>query len=665
MNPINLHLWLRTSLRSCARALPLLVLFVLVALGSGPAAAGPGMPDPRQMSGIPRADSQIPAGEITVRVLRGSFDQPALDAVVELELRSADGRQADLRRAEAGNQGRAYFRELGDFAGGQAVARVVLDGETIRSQQIDVRADTGTAVMLVKGAPKRGAAQEISLPGIVFDFDKTPAGTLMVGVFDLQSRQGLEGQEIELHVTAPDGQTSVRTVKTEQAGQGTFEGLDELPPGAVVRVEARLDEDGEPYRSMEFELDPTRGQAVVLARGRMASAGGNPHEGGAAGAGAAGQGGDPHSPQLTRLPPPQIDTTTAPGTVSLLLVDGKDQPIASQAATIVKKDFSGTETRYEVVTGADGVASADELPVVTDSLYYVGVKYDGAPYTSPFFGLDKRGGVKVVMRVWPVTSDRSVVKSAIQFEVIEDENDAAQVIQVYEVLVGGDKAFWPGEEPLHIEGLEGAKGMVVLRGAEDWLDHEEQAPFATLAHPITPGEVAALSVGYIVDGHGGQIHIDWTPPFPVIESALIISDQLELDAPGAKISDRPVPERPGLDYIRVAHELGQSGTGPIRAEVSGLRQTEKLFGLIAMVAALVVAVVVVVALALTPRRDARQRLLAQRDELLAAVERTRDRAKQRRMVTALDRVYRQLAALDALERDRSPSGSDEASAGGA
>ncbi|MEX1362902.1 MAG: hypothetical protein AB1Z98_07240 [Nannocystaceae bacterium] len=665
MNPINLHL------RSCLRALPLLVLFVLVALGSGPAVAGPGMPDPRQMSGIPRADPQIPAGEITVRVLRGGFDQPALDAVVELELRSADGRRADLRRAEAGNQGRAYFRELTDYAGGQAVARVVLDGETIRSQQIDVLADTGTAVMLVKGAPKRGAAQEISLPGIVFDFDKTPAGSLMVGVFDLQSRQGLEGQEIELHVTAPDGQTSVRTVKTEAAGQGTFEGLAELPPGAVVRVEARLDEDGEPYRSMEFTLDPTRGQAVVLARGRMASAGANPHEGGAPGAGAgaaggaAGQGGDPHSPQLTRLPPPQIDTATAPGTVSLLLVDGKDQPIANQAATIVKKDFSGTETRYEVVTGADGVASADELPVVADSLYYVGVKYDGAPYTSRFFGLDKRGGVKVVMRVWPVTSDRSVVKSAIQFEVIEDENDAAQIIQVYEVLVGGDKAFWPGEEPLHIEGLPGAKGMVVLRGAEDWLDHEEQAPFATLAHPITPGEVAALSVGYIVDGHGGQVHIDWTPPFPVIESALVISDQLELDAPGAKISDRKVPERPGLDYIRVAHELGQSGTGPIVAEVSGLRQTEKLFGLIALAAALVVVVVVVIALALTPRRDARKRLLAQRDELLAAVERTRDRAKQRRMVTALDRVYRQLAALDELERKRSPSTSEQASAGGA
>jgi hypothetical protein len=157
----------------------------------GSAVAAPGMPDPREMSGIPRPDPQIPAGEITVRALLGGFDEPALGAMVELELRSADGRSSEVRSAEAGNQGRAHFRELGAFTGGQAVARVTLDGQTVRSQQIDVRDDTGTAVMLVKGAKKRSAAQELSLPGIVFSFDKAVPGTLMVGVFDLANSQGL------------------------------------------------------------------------------------------------------------------------------------------------------------------------------------------------------------------------------------------------------------------------------------------------------------------------------------------------------------------------------------------------------------------------------------------------------------------------------------------
>lgn len=115
------------------RGLAALAVACFVFLLCGSAIAAPGMPDPRQMSGIPRPDPQIPAGEVTVRVLLGGFDAPALGVTAELELRSADGRSAELRAAETGNQGRAHFRELGAFAGGQAVARVTLDGETVRS----------------------------------------------------------------------------------------------------------------------------------------------------------------------------------------------------------------------------------------------------------------------------------------------------------------------------------------------------------------------------------------------------------------------------------------------------------------------------------------------------------------------------------------------------
>ena len=85
--------------------------------------------------------------------------------------------------------------------------------------------------------------------------------------------------------------------------------------------------------------------------------------------------------------------------MQLRLVDGKDQPVADQPVTIVKKDFAGTETRFETTTDDKGMATQADLPVVTDALYYVGIVYDGAPYTSRFFGLDKRGGVVVAMRV--------------------------------------------------------------------------------------------------------------------------------------------------------------------------------------------------------------------------------------------------------------------------
>jgi len=617
--------------------------------GASPALAGPGMPDPRQMSGIPRPDPQIPAGEITVRVLRGSFDEPALDAVVELELRSSNGQIAALRSMTAGNQGRAHFRDLGPFVGGQAVARVVLDGETIRSQQIDVRSDNGTAVMLVKGAaPGRSPAQEVSLPGIVFDFDKTPPGTLMVGVFDLGSRKGLTGTEVQLVVTPPEGgEPSIRTVSTGDAGQATFEGLAEIPAGSTLQVQAELEE-GVPYRSQQFIVDASRGQAVVLASGGMAAASGPPQ--------GSGQGeGDPHAQGRQQIPPPQVARDLPVGSLQIMVIDGADQPVADQTVTVVKKDFSGTEKRFEFQTNDQGVALATDLPLaINDGLYYVGVGYDGAPYTSPFFGLDKRGGVRLAMRVWEVTSDPSVAKSAVQWEVIEAENDKAQVVQVYEVLVTGTEAFWPGEG-MQIDGLPGAKGMVVMRGSEDWLDHEEKAPFATLSHPIPPGEVAALSLGYVVD-HDGSIEFEWTPPFEVMESAIVLPDSHELEASGSKASDRELSEQMGLDYVRVPYELGQKGKGTIGFRVTGLRRTEQMFRWIGIGGGAVLALVLLVGVQLRSRGDTRARLLKRRDELLAALETRRTRSQRERVIAALDRVYHQLDAL-ASEKPAGTSGS--------
>jgi len=636
------------------RLLLSLVATSLVLLLATPAiAAPPGMPDPRQMSGIPRPDPQIPAGEVTVRVLLGGFDAPALGATVELELRSADGRLAELRSAEAGNQGRAHFRELGVFQGGQAVARVTLDGETIRSQQIDLQPDSGTAVMLVKGAPKGGAAQELSLPGIVFSFDKAAAGTLMVGVFDLSSRKGLTKLPVELDVTTPDGKTETRKQESGEVGQATFDGLATLPPGTTLQVRAQLDPEGEPHRSMRFTIDPAHGQAVVLARGRLAPAGGNPHGGG--------EGGPPHAGKRQELPGPKIARELPVGAVQVLVVDSKDQPVADYPVTIVKKDFSGTEERFELSTNTRGVAERHDLPVVEDALYYVGVMYpaeSGAPWTSAFFGLDQRGGVRVAMRVFEVTSDPAVAQSAVQWEVIEAENDHAQVVQVYEVLVAGEQAYWPAE-PLRIEGIEGAKSMVVLRGAEEWLDHaDEKAPFATLAHPIPPGEVAALSIGYVVD-HDGEIMIDWSPPFEVIESAVIVKDSLELDAKGARRSDRKVPEQPGLDYERVAYELGQKGTGTIHVTVTGLLRSKRVYRWMGLAIASTLGLVLVLGLVLRPMGDTRARLVRRRDQLLAALEERRSESERRRLVAALDRIYRQLDALDSFAAKSKPAAKPE------
>src|SRR5690606_339125 len=173
-------------------------------------------------------------------------------------------------------------------------------------------------------------------------------------------------------------------------------------------------------------------------KGRMSPAGGNPHEAEAK----PGQGQGGASGARSRLPAPQVALDLPPGTVQVMVVDGQDQPVPDYPVTIVKKDFSGTETRFQTKTDAKGVATKSDLPVTNDALYYAGVAYDGGPYTSAFFGLDARGGVRAAMRVWPVTSDPTVAQSQVQWEIVEGENDHAQIVQIYVVRVTGDEAFW-------------------------------------------------------------------------------------------------------------------------------------------------------------------------------------------------------------------------------
>jgi hypothetical protein len=63
----------------------------------------------------------------------------------------------------------------------------------------------------------------------------------------------------------------------------------------------------------------------------------------------------------------------------------------------------------------------------------------------------------------------------------------------------------------------------------------------------------------------------------------------------------------------------------------------------------VLSVVLGLGLALRPGGDTRARLIRRRDQLLTALEQRRSEAERRRVVAALDRIYRQLDALAALE----------------
>lgn len=624
----------------CSAAAAAAMVFVLG--GATAHAAPPPMMDPSQMSGIPRPDPKLAAGTVTVRCLgKAGFSAPAVDTDVTLEVTGPDGKVSSFT-AKTQEQGRATFDQLSELIGGTAVASVTLGGTQVKSGSITLLPGAGTAVMLVEGAsapaatpptrpPAAGGQPAIPAPGNAFPLDGMEVGSLTIGTFDLDARKPVPSVVVKLTITPPEGDAIVRELTTDARGKAVFKEL--LPPGipegSTMAAEALLVEGGTLRKSQPFSMAADKGMALVLAEGAEqfeAPPSGQPTQA-------------PAKAQRQPLPPPRILRTLSAGTVRVSLRDASDQPIAGQQLIVVKKAATGAVEKFRAVSGADGSAKIENIPVKQDSLYFVESAYGNAPYQSSFFGMDSRGGIDVQMRLFETTRDPSVVRAAVQYDIVEGENDLAQIIQVFEVMVDGDKAFWDPE--LRIESMDGSKGFTVLRPAEEFLDHEEKAPYATLHGPIPPGTLTNLSTGYLFE-HGGSVDLEWVAPFDLVQVSVLQDERLELEAQGKKLGDHESPI-PG----RVVWSLDQYSRGDtVSFTMSNLRHRDPTIERIAWGALGGFGLITVFGL-MRARPAKKDQLRAQRDRILADLEAAKgDTARSEALLSELDRVIRQLEVLE-------------------
>ncbi|HKY22608.1 MAG TPA: zinc ribbon domain-containing protein [Vicinamibacterales bacterium] len=129
-----------------------------------PAFAQLQMPDPKQMSGIPRPVTDLPTGHVSVRLIRGQLSNNIQGHPVEIH---AGGKILTIKTDE---NGRAQFSGVATGTTVKAVA--VVDGERLESQDFPWPGDGGIRVMLV--ATAKGG--EAPLP--VF---QPVAGNVMLG----------------------------------------------------------------------------------------------------------------------------------------------------------------------------------------------------------------------------------------------------------------------------------------------------------------------------------------------------------------------------------------------------------------------------------------------------------------------------------------------------
>ncbi len=99
------------------------------------------MPDARQMSGIPRPVDDLPAGTVSIRLVRGDLSNNILNHPVELHV----GGKVIVVATDDG--GRAQFSGLTPGAPLKAVA--VVDGERLESQEFPAPAGGGIRMLLV------------------------------------------------------------------------------------------------------------------------------------------------------------------------------------------------------------------------------------------------------------------------------------------------------------------------------------------------------------------------------------------------------------------------------------------------------------------------------------------------------------------------------------
>jgi hypothetical protein len=124
------------------------VLAVLCAIVGGTLLMGQmQMPDPKQISGVPLPAADVPAGTVSVRVIRGDFSNNVSGQPVEFLV---DGK---TRTAKTDEGGRAVVEGLAP--GAHVTAATVLDGTRITSQEITI-GSSGIRVVLVGVDP--GAA---------------------------------------------------------------------------------------------------------------------------------------------------------------------------------------------------------------------------------------------------------------------------------------------------------------------------------------------------------------------------------------------------------------------------------------------------------------------------------------------------------------------------
>jgi hypothetical protein len=269
------------------------------------------MPDPKQMSGIPRPVDDLPGGSVSVRLIRGELSNNITNHPVELHIGDK------VQTAKTDEMGRAQFDKLPAGATLKAVA--VVDGERLESQEFPAPSAGGIRLMLVATDKEKEAraASEANRPAItgqvvlggetrvviepsdeavrlyyMLDIENTarapvnppslfmfdmPAGAIGTALLeDSSPKASVNGGRVRVQGPFPPGHTFVQAVCELPVGSGSLEITQRFPAtldhlGVLVKKvgDMRL---SSPQVTRQQDM-PAQGETFIAAAGGAIGAG--------------------------------------------------------------------------------------------------------------------------------------------------------------------------------------------------------------------------------------------------------------------------------------------------------------------------------------------------------------------------------------------------------
>jgi hypothetical protein len=492
-----------------------------------------------------------------------------------------------------------------------------------------------------------------------------PAGTVSVRVARRMPANGVAGAEVSAVIKNAGGDLRKRTEKTDADGRAMFEGMN---PGDEFHAEVTVD--GEHLETETFTLPAVGGLRTMLIAA-LGSAG-TPPAGGEAAPAAAGGGagftlGATAGVAVT-------DSSLPAGRLDVRLLDESGAPIPDHPLLLGMVDKANKIDVRHGKSDATGVAHFADLPRGDSTGYAAVLEWHGMRLGTAPFPMPETGGARAEIRALARTADPSVMRVGEGGRVIiQMHEDNLQFLEMFPLENASDKMFDPGPGALEIplpRGFVGAEAQESDRKIDVRQDHGMAVHGVFAPKRATVGTTAKnagneVVFGFVLPYHGGTRGFAQPMPNGIGPFTLITEQIPGLTVTGPGIGERQQRELGGRKYwVMPVDDISPGGV--LEFTMNGLPATDST----GRIAAGVLALLLIVCAVVFGRRgedggagstgddgvSERDRLVDRREETfteLVALERkareaggasAADRRKQ--LVTRLEQIYRDLAALD-------------------